>query len=254
MLCNEVSCSSSGLVTGEVRRIVEYVYVRKNDTETMCYPQGFKWNSKATVHVIITARNVGKWVQHFINQMSEMYIDTLDPYFNVIIVDYHSEDIDVEKALATSGLRRYTLIKRAGPFIKTEAINAAAATIEDPNDIVFTCDLHLEMPKNIIDIVRKHVVQGKLAFAPVLVRLSCRYTPDRPDGFWELLGYGLFGVCKSDWDRFKGMDTESYKTKWGGEDWDLVDRALRVQMEIEHLRIPRLYHHHHSKKGMWSGK
>ena len=43
-------------------------------------------------------------------------------------------------------------------------------------------------------------------------------------GFWELLGYGLFGVCKSDWDRFKGMDTESYKTKWGGEDWDLVDR------------------------------
>lgn len=42
--------------------------------------------------------------------------------------------------------------------------------------------------------------------------------------FWEMMGYGLFGGYKSDWDRFEGMDEAKFTTRWGGEDWDLMDR------------------------------
>ena len=48
------------------------------------------------------------------------------------------------------------------------------------------------------------------------------------------------------------MDTEKFKYKWGGEDWDLLDRVLDAKLEVERIKYPGLYHHYHSKKGMWN--
>ena len=49
-----------------------------------------------------------------------------------------------------------------------------------------------------------------------------------------------------------GMDVEKYKTKWGGEDWDLLDRILQVGLEAERIKIPGFYHFYHTKKDMWN--
>jgi hypothetical protein len=87
-----------------------------------------------------------------------------------------------------------------------------------------------------------------MAFAPVVKRLKCGFYPRAPFGYWETLGFGLFALYKSDFDRVGAMNVKEFQN-WGGEDWELLDRVLESRIEVERLKIPSFYHIYHPALG-----
>ena len=114
------------------------------------------WHRNATIYFILPVKNQGKWVHHFASQLANMSSQTSDFGFHVIIVDFDSDDIDIEEVFNVWPLQeRYKLIKLSGLFHKTLAIQKAVEAVPHHDDIVFLFDLHIDVPIGLLDSVRK---------------------------------------------------------------------------------------------------
>ena len=73
----------------------------------------------------------------------------------MVIYDFASPDIDLEQALQKSTLKKYHFITTAGNYSRTISLSKAVQSIKDPNAIIVTIDLHLDIGSRLIDDVRK---------------------------------------------------------------------------------------------------
>ncbi|KAL5479329.1 hypothetical protein EMCRGX_G022837 [Ephydatia muelleri] len=231
----------------------EYVYLAQGSSH-LCHILNFQWKHYAYVYLVVTLKNLGLWTKHLIHNIEHNQKVTQDFSVELVIVDYESSDLSVEEELSKSSLPKWHYIRKTGPFSRAGGLQAGLDYVTDPNSIVLSMDMHLAIPPGFVNYARKHVIQGKMAFAPMFFRLGKGFTEVNPQGYWEPYTFGIFGMYKSDWDRIGGYNTKHYTYEWGGEDVDVADRALGHGYEIFRIRYPGFLHYYHSRKGLWNSQ
>ena len=217
----------------------------------LCHPSSLRIHLETFVYIAVTAKNQGHWMRYFVENMERLYDVTKDERFGVIIVDFESEDLNIRKLIENSKLRNIHLITLEGSYSRAMSLNKAIEFVTNEYDILFACDLQLDIPMDIIDVIRTHTFRGVSGYAPAMFRLGCGYNTEFVVGIWELFTYGMFSLFKSDWDIIGGFNEELYKFEWGGEDWEMLDRFLEHGYFVERFRQPYLFHFYHDRKKMW---
>ena len=117
--------------------------------------RNFKWVSSLTCQQ--SGLLICELVDHFFSCQLEITQQTSDTNVHLIIIDYDSEDIDVDAVLQVSSVDSYTVLKlpRGQTFIRSEALQLGADAVKDPHSILFLCDLHLSIPSNLINLIRR---------------------------------------------------------------------------------------------------
>jgi len=138
----------------EIVHTSEYTYLPK-DSEALCHTQNFQWTKDVDVHIVISVKNLGVWVKHLIHNMEYIYQQTHDERFQLIVVDYHSEELNIQKELEKSSLKRWKLIQKYGGFSRSGGLQEGVNYITDPNSIVMTIDMHLTLPPGFIEYTRR---------------------------------------------------------------------------------------------------
>ena len=143
------------LLSGKKYNLAEYVFQPKGNNLPMCYPQGMQWNKTADVYLILTAKNLGRWVHHFIKNMEKIVQETNDEHLHVIIYDFDSGDIDIKDALQRTILKNYHYITKPGRYSRARSFIEAIESVKDPDSIVVTIDMHLDIGSQFINEIRK---------------------------------------------------------------------------------------------------
>lgn len=132
----------------------EYIF-EPFQSNQLYYPTNFQWRKNAPVYLVVTAKNLGRWLHHFIKNMEAILKETGDPNLHFVICDYNSTDINLDEVLQKSALRNYAVLRKRGDYSRTASFNDAISLVKDPQSIIFLLDLHLDIASSLIDDVRK---------------------------------------------------------------------------------------------------
>jgi len=127
------------------------------------------------------------------------------------------------------------------PFSRSIGLKAGynyiASSFSSPSEetVVFSIDDSLILPAKFTSIIRSNVICGKTTYTPIVFKCtSCdesnvkskivdSQTPIS-EGSWTLSGFGMIGICLSDYNKHNGYD-ERWAYHWGAEDVDLYART-----------------------------
>uniref|UniRef100_A0A7M5XCJ4 Hexosyltransferase n=1 Tax=Clytia hemisphaerica TaxID=252671 RepID=A0A7M5XCJ4_9CNID len=239
-------------------------FMQPTDEGDLCFMK--EWNTgkkDVEVNLLTPIKNQKSWLNYMILMLEEIMEQTKETNVILNLIDYNSTDGNYEQILKSSKLKyKYLnpvrdtdkLDKEPVKFNKVKALNYGIKHVENENSIIFILDLHLQLPLNIFDRIKKMTVQGRTSYNPTLLKLACgeheEYTKLEKSE-WLDYGTGMMAMYKNDWEEIGCYNEKLFGTKWGGEDWEVMDRMVAKGYYIVHQRLPRFYHLHHGRAGMW---
>lgn len=193
------------------------------------------------ISVLIAARNEGKNIEKLLQSLDNQSYDK--DYFEIIIVDDHSDDDTAEVVERFIGLHPGMKLKLLGAqgHGKKQAISQALHSAE--NEIVMVTDADCELPKKWIEKMLAYYIKKdlKMLLGPVL--LSPANTLFEKLQMLEHLsligstagsaGIGVPVMCNGAnmmYDRKSALDVEAYRTDMkiaSGDDMFLMERFLK---------------------------
>eukprot|EP00794_Sanderia_malayensis_P014092 gene14092-15564_t len=223
----------------------------------LCYAYKYKWNPKALINIIITVHKQRQWLRYILSLIKKISLETNDEQLNVIVAEFAADETQpLNQVFIETQLPRYQYItlQQQQHFVKLKGIQAGLDLVQDPQSIVLLMDLHIQIPNNFFELIRKHCIIGKMAFNPIVLRLFSGRSSRNPAGYWEIMGFGVMAMYKHDWMKLPRLDKISTKSSWGGEDWLVVDYIAKAGIEILRLKVPGFFHYYHSHENLWDGK
>ena len=141
--------------TKEMVLLSQYVY-NYYKKDLLCYPERIQWNKSTPIYFIVSVKKQGAWLHHMIKNLDKIYCETKDENFYLVLYDYNTTEINIEQEIGRSSFKKYRVLKALDSnYSRTYSLNRAAEAVSDPHAIIFTIDLHLEIPSTFPNSIRK---------------------------------------------------------------------------------------------------
>ena len=177
--------------------------------------------------------------------------------FGICLVGYEENTYNIQRLLWPIPPRIPTIVvERTGPFMKAPGLQDCIDRLE-PNDIAFVLDVDIDFEPELIDLVRRTVLQGRRAVAPIVFYENYdeygNVFTDSPHGY-ATMGTGIIGAYVSDIRRVGGFDIDTFRDAHGWEDTDFFFRLRHAGLSFLRFRENTLIHMAHPRTNDWSRK
>jgi glycosyltransferase involved in cell wall biosynthesis len=210
---------------------------------------------ESAITVIIPLWNRGKHMKELLENIQNIIDSNIEKKVSVMIGDFNSTDIDLEK-IKLSCTFPIDILIFDGDFCIGKALQLCFEKIKNNEGIVYFCDADAHFPKEIFERIRKNTIRGKQYYCPIV-------SFEKPNKeIWTPIvdhkGTGHIGIYISDFKLSKGWTNSKYMTttQWGGHDsymYAILTRNLRLKA-FRHIENDQWVKIHERPKGKWYTK
>ena len=212
------------------------------------------------INFIVPVANVNERLSDFLKMYEELTLARGDNT-RLILVTYSDTDVKFCKKELTYYTDRYpnaqfTIVKGKGEFARARALHEGTQIL-DSNDLMFFCDVDMNIDEKFLEKCRLNAVQGQQVYYPEVFKLyNMKYayksevkpiyvSISRRNGHWGYYAYGMLCTYKSDYTAVGGLDISMIG--WGGEDVVFFERFLKHKYQVIRAPDPSLTHKWHPK-------
>ena len=192
----------------------------------------------------------------YLESLTSLY-NSGEKNFGVCLGLYYKEDGSIEELQSIEnfkiGKEEITIItnKNKLPFKKAPTLQQCINDDRiNENDILFMVDVDVTFDDNVIDRIKRYVVQGSRVYNPIIWYRdrdeNGQHYPKNPTGY-AYGGIGIVAIYKSDVLKFGGYDTVTFQDQHGFEDTDFFFRIKYSKLQIVRTLERNIEHWPHSR-------